>query len=89
MISNKQFRDTGKSFFCNKNLYSDNHISINAKNKVFDNEVKLVKLFNTHFTNAVESTIDKALTGLGMRLMNKTTPIMVRKSFQNIKIILV
>ena len=47
MTSNKQFWDAVKPFFPNKDLYSDDHILINDKNKIVDNKVKLVELFNT------------------------------------------
>ena len=46
----------------NKNLHSDDHISIDIKNKIFDIEVKLVELFNTCFIKAVENTTGKAPT---------------------------
>ena len=49
----------------NKNLYNDYHISINDKDKIVDNEVKLVELFNSYFINAVENTTGKTRTILG------------------------
>ena len=51
-----------KPFFSNKNLDSDDHILINDKDKIVDNEVKLVQLFNSYFINAVENTTGKTLT---------------------------
>ena len=53
MAANKQFWDAVKPFFSNKNLHSYDHISINDKDKIVDNEVKLVELFNAYFINAV------------------------------------
>ena len=41
------------------------HISINDKDKIVDNKLKLVQLFNSYFINAVENTIEKTLTSLG------------------------
>ena len=38
---------------------------INDKDKIVDNEVKLVELFNSYFINAVENTTGKTLTSLG------------------------
>ena len=64
MAANKQFRDLVKHFFSNKNLHSDDHISINDKDKIVDNEVKLVELFNTYFINAVENITGQAPTSL-------------------------
>ena len=49
----------------NKNFDSDDHISINDKDKIVDNEVKLVELFNSYFINAVENTTGKTPTSLG------------------------
>ena len=54
-----------KPFFSNKNLDSDNHISINDKDKIVNNEVKLVELFNSYFINAVEKITGKTPTSLG------------------------
>ena len=85
MAANKQFWDIVKPFFSNKNLHSDYHISINDKyNKIVDNELKLVELFDTHFVNTAENTTGKTP---GIPLVSKKTPIMLRKSIQNIKII--
>ena len=64
MTANKQFRDLVKPFFSNKNFHSDDHISINDKDKIVDNEVKLVELFNTYFINAVENITGKVPTSL-------------------------
>ena len=50
--------------FSNKNLDSDDHISINVKDKVADNNVKLVELFTSHFVNAVENKTAKTETSL-------------------------
>ena len=58
-------RGVVKPFFSNKKLDSDNHISINDKGKIVNNEVKLVELFNSYFINAVENTTGKTLTSLG------------------------
>ena len=58
-------RGVVKPFFSNKKLDSDNHISINDKGKIVNNEVKLVELFNSYFINAVENTTWKTLTSLG------------------------
>ena len=63
--ANKQFWDVVKPFLSSKNLNSDDHISINNKDKIVDNEVKLVELFNSYFINAVENTTGKTLTSLG------------------------
>ena len=65
LTANKQFWDTVKPFFSNKNFDSDDHISINDKDKIVDNEVKLVELFNSCFINAVENTTGKTPTSLG------------------------
>ena len=64
MAGNKQFWDLFEPFFPNKNLLSDDHILVNDKGKIVDNEVKLGKLFNTYFINAVEDTMGKAPTSL-------------------------
>ena len=64
MAATKQCWDVVKAFFSNKNLHSDDHISINDNSKIVDNEVKLVELFNNCFTNAVENTTGKAPTSL-------------------------
>ena len=64
MAANKQFWDLFEPFFPNKNLLSDDHILINDKDKIVDNEVKLGKLFNTYFINVVEDTMGKAPTSL-------------------------
>ena len=63
--ANKQFWDAVKPFISNKNFDSDDHISINDKDKIVDNEVKLVELFNSCFINAVENTTGKTPTSLG------------------------
>ena len=65
LTANKQFWDAVKPFISNKNFDSDDHISINDKDKIVDNEVKLVELFNSCFTNAVENTTGKTPTSLG------------------------
>ena len=44
MASNKQFLEIVESLLTDKNLHSDDHISINDKNKIVG-EVKLVELF--------------------------------------------
>ena len=44
MASSKQFLDIVESLLIDKNLHSDNLISINDKNKIVG-EVKLVELF--------------------------------------------
>ena len=62
MAATKQFWGVVIPFFSNKNLHSDDHISINDKDKIVDNEVKLVELFNTYFINAVENTTGKTTT---------------------------
>ena len=65
LTTNKKFWDVVKPLFSNKNLDSDDHISINDKDKIVDNEVKLAELFNSYFINAVENTAGKTLTSLG------------------------
>ena len=65
MTSNKQFWDAVKPLFTNKNLYFDDDISINDKNKINNNEVKLFELLNTIFIDEVENTTGKALSSLG------------------------
>ena len=65
LTTNKKLWDVVKTFFSNKNLDCDDHISINDKDKIVDNEVKLVELFNFYFINAVENTTGKTLTSLG------------------------
>ena len=65
MTSNKQFQDAVKPLFTNKNLYFDDDISINDKNKINNNEVKLFELLNTIFIDEVENTTGKALSSLG------------------------
>ena len=65
LTANKQFWDAVKPFFSNKTFDSDDHISINDKDKIVDNEVKLVELFNSCFINAVENTTGKTPTSLG------------------------
>ena len=62
--ANKQFWDVVKPF-SNKNLDSNDHISINDKDKIVNDEVKLVELFNSYFINAVENTTGKTPTSLG------------------------
>ena len=57
-------RGVVKPFFSNKKLDSDNHISINDKGKIVNNEVKLVELFNSYFINAVEKITGKTPTSL-------------------------
>ena len=64
MAATKQCWDVVKAFFSNKNLHSDDHISIHDNSKIVDNEVKLVELFNNCFINAVENTTGKAPTSL-------------------------
>ena len=59
MTSNKQFWDAVKPLFTNKNLYFDDDISINDKNKINNNEVKLFELLNTIFIDEVENTTGK------------------------------
>ena len=44
MASNKQFLEIVESLLTDKNLHSDDHISINDKNKIVG-DVKLVELF--------------------------------------------
>ena len=61
MAANKQFWDAVKPFFSNRNLHS----SINDKDKIVDNEVKLVELFNAYFINAVGNRTRKTPTSLG------------------------
>ena len=46
MASNKQFLDVVKPFSPNQNLHADEHILIKDKDKIVDNAVKLVELFN-------------------------------------------
>ena len=58
-VANKQFWNVVKLFVSKKNLDSDDHISINDKDKIVDNEVKLVDLFNSYFINAVENKTGK------------------------------
>ena len=53
-----------KPFFSNKNLHSDD-ISINDKNEIVPNEVKLAELFNMYFINAEGNTTGKAPTSSG------------------------
>ena len=62
MTTNRKFWDAVKPLFTNKNVHSDDYISIKDKNIFVDNEEKLVELFNTFFINAVENTIGKAPT---------------------------
>lgn len=52
------------SFYFNKNFHFDDHIPINDKYNVVENDVKLVELFNTYFSNAIEKTTSKALPSL-------------------------
>ena len=63
--ANKQFWDVVKPFFSNKNLDSDYDTSINDKDIIVDNEVKLVELLNSYFINAVENTTGKTPTSFG------------------------
>ena len=56
MAATKQFWGVVKPFFSNKNLHSDD------KDKIVDNEVKLVELLNTYFINAVVNTTGKTTT---------------------------
>ena len=62
LATNKQFWNVVKPFFSNKTFDSDDHILINEKGKIVDNEVKLVELFNSYFINAVENTTGKTRT---------------------------
>ena len=60
MKADKYFWDLVKPFFCNKNIHSDDHISINDKDKkILSNELKIVELFNNCFINAVEIQREK------------------------------
>ena len=65
MAANKQFWDVVKTFFSNKNFDSDDHISMNNKGKIVDNEVNLVELFTSYFINAAEYTMAKTPSSLG------------------------
>ena len=65
MASNKQFWETIKPFYSKQNLYSDDHIVINDKNRIVNNEAKLAELFNIFFINSVENRMGKAPTSLG------------------------
>lgn len=57
MVSNKQFWDVVKPALFDKNLHSFDHISINHKNKIVDNEVKLIDLFVLFCTMYFDSVV--------------------------------
>ena len=77
--ANKQFWDVVKPFFSNKNLHSDYHISIKDKDKIVDNKLKLVHLFNSYFINAGENTTEKTPTSLGDSSNQKNNTNTVKK----------
>ena len=64
MTVTKQFCEAVKPIFSNKNFRSDNHILITDKNKIVDNEQKLVQVFSTFSINTVKNLTNKALTSL-------------------------
>ena len=59
--TNKQLYDAVKHFFSNKNFESDDHILKIDKDKIVDNEVKVL-ILNSYFINAVENTTEKTPT---------------------------
>ena len=61
MARNNQFWDEVKPLLSDKNLNSDDHISINDENKIVDNEVKLVELFVLFCTMYFHSVLNNTI----------------------------
>ena len=61
MARSNQFWDVVKSLLSDKNLNSDDHISINDKNKIADNEVNLAELFVLFCTMYFHSLLNNTI----------------------------